>query len=338
MPQPLPMNTYILQPWQDAYAKCLHYEQVGNTTSDATALVRARIVGYSMLETTSDAGRDFLAREINSCGNDDEFEHLAALYINHYIRCFRAAKGRTPTPSTHSSRPSFDDTQETIKYLLEEAPQTTVKQKALIRDGYRCMLTGAFDIVSVKRKPHIRPANVPSSVAPTQAAHIFSESTNVGISSINQDGAKHEHAANVWAVLARSGNTLVFDKLNGANVHRLENVMTLCVNEHSYFNGLELWLESTNTPHTYTPKSTDPIYLENIPTTVTFTTPDPEQLPLPSPDYLRLHAAAARVAHLSGAGEYIDKMLRDMEETRVLSTDGSSALLLTAALEGISVH
>ena len=80
------------------------------------------------------------------------------------------------------------------------------------------------------------------------------------------------------------------------------------------------------------------MYRRNIPTTVTFTTPDPEKLPLPSPDYLRLHAAAARVAHLSGAGEYINKILRDMEKTRVLSNDGSSALLLTAALEGISVH
>lgn len=72
-----------------------------------------------------------------------------------------------------------------------------------------------------------------------------------------------------------------------------------------------------------------------MPPTVTFMSLDPERLPLPSPLYLRLHAAAARVAHLSGAREYVNKILLDMEETKVLSSDGSSALLLTEALEGI---
>ncbi|KAH9910957.1 uncharacterized protein B0H18DRAFT_842565, partial [Fomitopsis serialis] len=275
--------------------------------------VRARILGYSMLENPSDTGRDFLAREINSCSDDDDFERLATLYINHYLHCFRAVKGRTSTPSTRPSRPSFDDMHESLKYLLEDsAPQdhTTAKQKAFIRDGYRCMLTGAFDMFSVERKPHILPANAPITI--THAAHIFSGSANVGTSGTDQDGANHKYAAPVWAVF---GNTRVLDELHGANVHRLENVMTLRLNEHSFFDRLKLWLEST-------------MYRREIPPTMTFTTPDPEKLPLPSPDYLRLHAAAARVAHLSGAGEYIDKLLRDMEETRVLSNDGSSALLL----------
>jgi len=34
---------------------------------------------------------------------------------------------------------------------------------------------------------------------------------------------------------------------------------------------------------------------------VTFTTPDLVNLPLPSPTYLAIHAACAKVAHLSGA-------------------------------------
>jgi hypothetical protein len=38
------------------------------------------------------------------------------------------------------------------------------------------------------------------------------------------------------------------------------------------------------------------------------------------------------VAHLSGAGEYINNILRDMETTRVLAKDGSSADLLNFRL------
>jgi hypothetical protein len=47
---------------------------------------------------------------------------------------------------------------------------------------------------------------------------------------------------------------------------------------------------------------------------------------------VRLHAAACRVAHLSGAGEYLEMVFRKMEETRVLASDGSSVDVLSYAL------
>jgi hypothetical protein len=71
-------------------------------------------------------------------------------------------------------------------------------------------------------------------------------------------------------------------------------------------------------------------------TIVTFTTRDPEKLPLPSLEYLKIHAACARVAHLSGAGEHIDKILRELEYTKVLSDDGASAEALEHALLPLS--
>ena len=71
-------------------------------------------------------------------------------------------------------------------------------------------------------------------------------------------------------------------------------------------------------------------------TTVTFTTRDPEKLPLPSPEYLKIHAAYAKVAHLSGAGEHIDKVLRELEHTKVLSNDGTSAEALEHVLLPLS--
>lgn len=49
---------------------------------------------------------------------------------------------------------------------------------------------------------------------------------------------------------------------------------------------------------------------------------------LPDRRLLTLHAACARVAHLSGAAEAIDELEEDAQETRVLAFDGSSAHLL----------
>lgn len=76
-------------------------------------------------------------------------------------------------------------------------------------------------------------------------------------------------------------------------------------------------------------------------TQVDFTTSDPVKRPLPDPRYLKLHAACARVAHLSGAAEYIDQILREEEVTQVLAVDGGSSELLNHILMhrlGIAAH
>jgi hypothetical protein len=74
----------------------------------------------------------------------------------------------------------------------------------------------------------------------------------------------------------------------------------------------------------------DLVPIRNAKTTVTFVSRS--ELPLPSPDYLHIHATCAKVANLSGAGDYIDKVLRDLEDIQVLSEDGAFAELLEHAL------
>ena len=61
-----------------------------------------------------------------------------------------------------------------------------------------------------------------------------------------------------------------------------------------------------------------------------------ENLPLPNPEYLRVHAACCRVHHRSGAGRYIKKILREVEELQVLEEDGSSADVLAFCLQRLS--
>ena len=60
---------------------------------------------------------------------------------------------------------------------------------------------------------------------------------------------------------------------------------------------------------------------------VTFTSNNKDAR-LPDPRLLALHAACARAVRMSGAAEVIDEFERDVEETRVLASDGSSARLL----------
>jgi len=69
---------------------------------------------------------------------------------------------------------------------------------------------------------------------------------------------------------------------------------------------------------------------------ITFTSTDPH-LPLPNPEYLRLHAAVCRVAHLSGAAGYLDLEDRKVEWLGVLARDGSSADLLASRLRCVAL-
>ena len=81
-----------------------------------------------------------------------------------------------------------------------------------------------------------------------------------------------------------------------------------------------------------------PMFLFGRPEFVTFSSPDPEKLPLPKPAYLHIHAMCAKVAHLSGASEYIERVLRDLEEICVLAEDGASSHLLNEAILSSAIH
>jgi hypothetical protein len=109
-------------------------------------------------------------------------------------------KERTPIPSSHPSRPSFDERKEELMYMLKETPKnyshakagvsshaffnvyiayhSGLVFKALLRNGHRCVLTGSIDI-----KSSLEIASLPDNdLAPTELAHIFSQSTTQKIS------------------------------------------------------------------------------------------------------------------------------------------------------------
>jgi len=194
------------------------------------------------------------------------------------------------------------------------------------------MITGSVDLATAQAyRDEFRALVALHDARVTQCAHIFAPSTNYAISGANVDGPKHNYAASAWAVMQHMGNVSLDDELNGANIYRLENVMTLTADMHLLFDCLELWLEATNVANQYNVCRT----FSDTPATVTFRAQG--NLPLPDPRYLALHAACAKVAHLSGAGEYIDTIDRDIATTMVLAHDGSSAKVLGEALSRVGV-
>ncbi|KAG8964631.1 hypothetical protein FRC05_003744 [Tulasnella sp. 425] len=325
-PQPLPENRYPPDsPHFRAYERCLALEgsaENASFNSSFSPQICGRILGYMMLEAPTSVGCDNVQREIEAS-----------------LHTVKKAKGPTPGSSSHPSRPSFDETQETILLLMNEAPKySTVKKLALRRDNYRCVVTGAYDGATYKKQCRTDPTfRAPATPQLTQAAHIFPDSLNQDLAwPDNLPGRKANYSATAWAVVERFGQVnVITESLNGPDIHRVENVLTMCFSAHDLFDNLELWFEATGDPNTYKICSNDPrnfdLVLPPIPPQVTLQSTNPS-IPLPNSHFLRIHAACARIAHLSGAAEYWETILEEWEERAVLASDGGSADMLSFLL------
>ncbi|KAI0351275.1 hypothetical protein OH77DRAFT_1429787 [Trametes cingulata] len=200
------------------------------------------------------------------------------------------------------------------------------------------MVTGRFDSASFIAGLTSRVDG--ESIGCTKCCHIFPDSlANV----VAGSAAPTEYeSAPLWTILTRFGCRDICEELGldskNANLHRLENIMTLDVIVRDTFDQMDLWFEPVNDQeHTYKivlAARVQRLAEGIVPQEVTFTSHHPE-LPLPSPKYLRIHAACCRIAHMSGAAEYLDLVLHELEEMQVLACDGTSADVLSFALRNI---
>ncbi|KAF7316399.1 HNHc domain-containing protein [Mycena indigotica] len=134
------------------------------------------------------------------------------------------------------------------------------------------------------------------------------------------------------------------DKASSSGVHDLRNIITLESSAHNLFEKLRMTFEPVpDSENTYNIKFMHAYHI--LPTakqTITFENWAPThkiahantKLPLPDPRLLSLHCACAHVAHLSGAGEMLDRVLDrdDYEDIGVLAEDGGSMDVLLSAL------
>ncbi|CAE6364000.1 unnamed protein product [Rhizoctonia solani] len=283
-----------------------------------------RVLGQMIIQAPSQEGFTYIVASINDCTNADDIVALGELHLNHFVQYFKPESKPSRTPSTHPSQPLFEIIQQTITHLLNVAPtdHSRAKKLALIRDNYRCMFSGAVDDKYLREVPRfadeVQQGNV--AVKITQCCHILPQK----ISLRRDTETRRQEVARIWAILHMYGGIQPHE-LNGTGIHRLSNILTLEVGLHFCFDNLQIWLEPTGIENQYSIARREEYYSPELPAVVTFATST--QYPLPDPRYLALHAACARIIKLSGAAEYVEKILRDAEEVKALSEDKSSSQL-----------
>ncbi|KAJ6612984.1 hypothetical protein B0H10DRAFT_2165419 [Mycena sp. CBHHK59/15] len=269
---------------------------------------------------------------------------LGLFHRNHLMRvCESSIKWR---PTAHCLSTPLPPSLERVRQRIiqdTQTPTTTpdARKHALLRDGYRCVVTGAFDSESCKLHPELRARATAMGATRTtlDCAHIFSESAQEG-------DRKQEYAASAIAILEIFGLTDTAENLVGGNVNKHFNVLTMAENLHRLFDRMEFWFEAViGESNTYKICAADPDFfnvLGSPPQRVTFTV-DPDVVAaceangrpvpaLPSPSLLAIRAACSRVAHMAGAAEQADQILRDLEDTSVMAEDGTTAELFTSRL------
>ncbi|KAK3897478.1 hypothetical protein C8A05DRAFT_38968 [Staphylotrichum tortipilum] len=129
----------------------------------------------------------------------------------------------------------------------------------------------------------------------------------------------------------------VIHLIEGDDIDRPQNAITLTYDLHLDFGNFDIFFEALpDQPHTYRICSfLHPVILPGFPVTRTLYLSEDRTIEPPLPRLLALHRAIAHILHLSAAGDYIAKILRD-PEWKDTKADGSTELgrLVTLRLGG----
>ncbi|KAB5588436.1 HNH endonuclease [Ceratobasidium theobromae] len=296
------------------------------------------ILGWMLIHAPSNEGRAQVAQDINAATNNEKVLEVGEYLESYFVDYFKhVSKKHSSTPSTHPSRPELEAVRQEIINGLVPAPTNHGKSKdqALIRDNYRCMLSGAVDLYCAETNTDLQDeflSNPLFKSGSTECCHILPQYLT---QKITTDESKEIPSA-ILLVLQQFGG-VVPNELRGIGIHHLRNIMTLRDDIHTNFDALRIWLEPVEgQEHQYRLGRRFPFAYPDLPDVHNFVTAR-EELSLPDRRYLALHAACAKVVHMSGAAEFIDKLLRGAEDTKVLSEDGSSSQLLEFMLPRESV-
>ncbi|KAJ5998514.1 hypothetical protein N7451_006324 [Penicillium sp. IBT 35674x] len=264
-------------------------------------------------------------------------EKFAEYIVENFLLPLRASSVKTPqpTPTSFSSLQSSTPTGTRQRVSV-------LRQSCLVRDRHRCVVSRKFDRAAARK----RFAENPESCADDdgkllkeeasdqfqylEVAHILPHCLTTVASG---DTDLSDSKKNVLQILDMFDPGIIH-LIDGPKIDSPANALTLTLDYHRLFGEFQIYFERTGIRHQYRIDSTehspflrDPLF----PVTRLLTLSPHRTVDPPSPRLLDVHRAIALIMKLSGASEYIEKILRDMEELNVRE-DGSTHLGYLASL------
>ncbi|EPE09763.1 hypothetical protein F503_07539 [Ophiostoma piceae UAMH 11346] len=288
---------------------------------------------------------DSLALDLAANEANLDFTELAPLFsayadylMDNFFLPLKASTSQTPQPSPaiHSAVLRAQGATDSQAYIGTEERLSTLRAECLVRDRHRCVISREFSNAEFGKRLELY-----GNEARDDDGILFSDLDNIKLdilevahilphslmkaSTGSEMNASRQAALSILNMFDRG----VVDLINGIDIDRPRNALTLTPLMHGLFGAFKIYLEAVDGQYnTYRIKS----FLEaphsrvfNLPITRTLYVTENRTIDPPSPRFLAVHCAIAHILHLSGAGDYIDYILRDMEEHPVRA-DGTSAL------------
>ncbi|KAH6624130.1 hypothetical protein B0J18DRAFT_444384 [Chaetomium sp. MPI-SDFR-AT-0129] len=256
--------------------------------------------------------------------------------IDHFFLPLRAATVKTPQPTpTYHSAVGQVQTQEDQQRMqdLVGTPErlAALRGFCLTRDRHRCVITRAFDheeLTKRLRQPSAKDddgnvLNPRDDYSHLEVAHILPFS----LTKVEACGELNDSKKAAIAIL-NMVDIDVIHLIEGADIDRPRNALTLSLEMHRRFGNFEIFFERVvddDTADTYEIRAFHPFLAAVLRVPVRRTFFSHPSIDPPLERLLQLHSAIGHILHLSGASEYIDDILRDMED-RVVREDGSTQL------------
>ncbi|KAF9243354.1 hypothetical protein DTO027I6_7540 [Penicillium roqueforti] len=250
----------------------------------------------------------------------ESLEMFAEYIVENFLLPLRVSSVKTsqPTPISLSS--------------LQNSTQIgTWQQTCLLRDRHRCVVSRKFDRAAARKRFE-------------ENAEFCADDDGNLLKDESSDQFQYLEVAQIFPyclTTVASGETDLSDSKKSALrildifdpgiIHLIDgpmNALTLTLDYHRLFGEFKIYFEHTGIQHQYRIDSTerspflrDPLF----PVTRSLTLSLHHTVDPPSPRLLNVHRAIALIMKLSGVSEYIEQVLRDMEELDVRE-DGSTHL------------
>ncbi|OJD13375.1 hypothetical protein AJ78_06164 [Emergomyces pasteurianus Ep9510] len=243
----------------------------------------------------------------------------------------RASSVKTPqpTPSSLSSIQPSTPTSATQRVSI-------LRQNCLVRDRHRCVVSRKFDKSEASRRwkqdgdnfkdddGNLLKNERNDDFQYLEVAHILPHClTAVAYRDTDLSDSKK----NVLRILDLFDPGIIH-LIDGPKIDSPLNALTLTHDHHRAFGEFQIYFEPASTQYQYridsmeqSPFLRDPLF----PVTRTLSLTPSRTIDPPSARLLGVHRAIAKIMDLSGAGEYMEKVLRDLEEIDVRA-DGSTNL------------
>lgn len=210
-------------------------------------------------------GRDNLAQDAKDASRDQGLGDLVRAIETGLLRPMKAGGGKTPTISPHPRLEMEDSIDQILSHdLTPLSRDPSLRTHCLERDGYRCVVSGNWDVTYFQENKHKFPAD--TIWTDLECAHIlpFALGSN----------PEPTESATIWTALRRyfpRPRQLEGDLTLGFTSEQINcevNAMMLDREMHHNFGSYRFVLEATETLHTYHIKTFDdtrPLVVQQMP-------------------------------------------------------------------------